>query len=60
MIGITNQISTPLYDREYEERCKRNQWDDLIVAITLLRNFNSELIKLHPYVTSQIKLLIMN
>lgn len=60
MLGQVNCVSAPMYDKCYEERYKRNQWDDLITAIHLLKNFNEELNKLHPHVTGQIKLIIMN
>lgn len=58
MLGQSNCVSAPMYDRVYEERYKRNQWDDLVTAIHLLKNFNEELLKLHPQVINQIKQII--
>lgn len=60
MLGQMNCVSAPVYDKCYEERYKRNQWDDLVTAIHLLKTFNEELLKLHPQVISQIKFLIAN
>lgn len=58
MLGANQVVSAPMYDKCYEERYKRNQWDDLVTAIHLLKNLNDELSKLHPAVTGQIKLII--
>lgn len=60
MLGVNQCVSAPMYDKVYEDRYKRNQWDDLILAINLLKNFNEELNKLHPHVMSQVKMLIAN
>lgn len=60
MLGQVNHVSESVYDKCYEERYKRNQWDDLVTGIHLLKTFNQELLKLHPQVIKQIKQLILD
>lgn len=58
MLGQRDCATAPMCDKEYEERYKRNLWDDLIAAINLLKTFNGELLKLHPDVTHRIRQLM--
>ncbi len=59
MLGQRDNVcSAPMYDKDSEQRYKRNIWEDLIFAVQLLKNFNDELLKLHPEVTHRVRQLI--
>ena len=59
MLGSTsNCVSAPMYEKSYEERYKRNVFDDMVTAIHLMKGLNDELLKLHPQVMERVKQLI--
>lgn len=59
MLGSTNNcVSAPMYEKSYEERYKRNVFDDMVTAIHLMKGLNDELLKLHPQVMERVKQLI--
>lgn len=59
MLGSMNScVPSPMYEKSYEERYKRNVFDDMVTAIHLMKGFNDELLKLHPQVIERVKQLI--
>lgn len=59
MLGTVNQcVSAPMYEKSYEERYKRNVFDDMVTAIHLMKGLNDELLKLHPQVIDRVRQLI--
>ncbi len=59
MLGaINNCVSATMYEKSYEERYKRNVFDDMVIAIKLMKSLNDELLKLHPQVMERVKKLI--
>jgi hypothetical protein len=59
MLGSIGQcVQSTMYEKSYEERYKRNVFDDMVTAIHLLKGLNDELLKLHPQVIDRVKQLI--
>lgn len=59
MLGAVNQcVPSLMYEKSYEERYKRNVFDDMVTAIHLMKGLNDELLKLHPQVIDRVRQLI--
>jgi hypothetical protein len=53
--GICNSPSVPSEPNDYSERYKRDIYDDLQVAIGLLKEFDAKINRMHPQVAVKIR-----